>query len=81
MHTEQYYMHIDPAVNVLATTTFAGGVDPWIAGTTMPVAWTKMFGDGRVFYCSLGHTNADFDVPEAARLVEQGLIWATRGSA
>lgn len=78
MHSEQYYMHVDPGVNILATTTFSGAFDAWIDGVTMPVAWTKNFGDGRVFYCSLGHVNTDFDVPEAARLVEQGLIWATR---
>lgn len=78
MKSEQYYMHIDPAVNVLATTTFSGDHDPWIEGVTMPVAWTKMYGEGRVFYCSLGHVNDDFDVPEARQLVEQGLLWATR---
>ena len=71
-------MHIDPAVNVLASTTFSGEHDSWINGVKMPVAWTKMYGKGRVFYCSLGHVNADFDVPEAARLVEQGLLWAIR---
>lgn len=78
MHSEQYYMHVDPAVNLLATTTFDAAHDPWIAGPVMPVAWTKHFGTGKVFYCSLGHVNADFDVKEAALLVEQGLVWATR---
>lgn len=78
MHSEQYYMHFDPAVTMLATTSFTGEHDPWIDGVVMPVAWTKMYGNGRVFYCALGHVNADFDVPEASRLVEQGLVWATR---
>jgi type 1 glutamine amidotransferase len=78
MHSEQYYLHVDPAVQVLATTTFDGAHDPWIKGTVMPVAWTKMFGAGKVFYCSLGHVNADFETNEAALLVEQGLVWATR---
>ncbi len=78
MRSEQYYMHVDPAVNVLATTTFGGEHDSWIDGVVMPVAWTKMYGNGRVFYCSLGHVDADFNVPEATRLVEQGLIWAMR---
>lgn len=78
MTSEQYYMHVDPAVNVLATTTFSGEYDSWIEGVEMPVAWTKIYGQGRVFYCSLGHVNEDFDVPEATRLVEQGLVWATR---
>lgn len=81
MQSEQYYMQIDPAVDVLATTTFSGEHDPWLEGVTMPVAWTKMYGNGRVFYCSLGHVNADFDVPEARALVEQGLLWATRDSS
>lgn len=78
MRSEQYYMHIDPAVTVLAKTTFTGKHDSWIDGVEMPVAWTKQYGLGRVFYCSLGHSNADFNVPEASRLVEQGLVWATR---
>ena len=78
MRSEQYYLHIDPAVNVLATTTFSGEHDDWIDGVEMPVAWTKQYGAGKVFYCSLGHTNADFELNEAALLVEQGLVWATR---
>lgn len=78
MRSEQYYLHIDPAVNVLATTTFSGEHDDWIDGVEMPVAWTKQYGAGKVYYCSLGHTNADFELNEAALLVEQGLVWATR---
>lgn len=78
MQSEQYYMHVDPGVNVLASTTFSGEHDSWIDGVEMPVAWAKMYGRGRVFYCSLGHTNADFNVPEASLLVEQGLIWASQ---
>ena len=78
MQSEQYYLHVDPAVQVLATTTFRGDHDAWIDGVVMPVAWTKMYGNGRVFYCALGHVDADFDVPEASRLVTQGLVWATR---
>lgn len=76
MRSEQYYMHIDPAVNVIATTTFPGDHDSWIDGVEMPVAWTKMYDKGRVFYCSLGHVDSDFDAPEAERLVLRGLLWA-----
>jgi type 1 glutamine amidotransferase len=78
MHSEQYYMHIDPAIEVLATTTFTGEHAPWIDGVVMPVAWKKHYGEGRVFFCSLGHVAADFDVPEAKTIVERGLLWATR---
>lgn len=78
MHSEQYFMHVDPSNDVLATTTFSGEHAPWIAGTVMPVAWKRMYGEGKVFYCSLGHVDADFEVPEAQVIVERGLLWATR---
>jgi len=78
MHSEQYYMHTDPANRVLATTTFTGDHAAWIAGAVVPVVWTKAYGAGRVFYCSLGHQVADFDVPEAREIVRRGLLWATR---
>ena len=54
MHSEQYYMHVDPSNEVLATTTF-NGTSPWIDGTVMPVVWKRSWGRGSVFYCSLGH--------------------------
>lgn len=78
MHSEQYFMHVDPSNRVLATTTFTGQYNAWIDGVTMPVVWTKAWGKGKVFYCSLGHVLKDFDVPEAREIVRRGLIWATR---
>jgi type 1 glutamine amidotransferase len=76
MRSEQYFMHVDPGNDVLATTTFSGEHAPWITGTVMPVAWKRRWGDGRVFYCSLGHHASDFDVPEAREIVRRGLLWA-----
>jgi type 1 glutamine amidotransferase len=76
MHSEQYYLHVDPSNEVLATTTFGGDHLPWIAGTVMPVVWKRRWGAGRVFYCSLGHKAYDFDVPEARTIVERGMLWA-----
>lgn len=80
MHSEQYYMHIDPSNEVLATTTFSGehGNAPWIAGVVMPVVWKRMYGQGRVFYSSLGHIMSDFAVPEAKEIVRRGMLWAAR---
>lgn len=80
MHSEQYFMHVDPSNEVLATTTFKGehwGVD-WVKGVTMPVAWKKSYGAGKVFYSSLGHVAADFDVPEAKEIMKRGCLWAMR---
>lgn len=80
MHSEQYYMHTDPSNEVLATTTFSGefGNAPWIAGTVMPVVWKRRWGEGRVFYSSLGHVFSDFGVPEALTIMQRGMVWASR---
>jgi type 1 glutamine amidotransferase len=78
MHSEQYYMHVDPSNRVLATTTFGSQIHPWISGTVMPVAWKRMWDQGKVFYTSLGHVAKDFDVPEAREIVRRGLLWAAR---
>jgi type 1 glutamine amidotransferase len=78
MHSEQYLMHVDPSNEVLATTTFGGEYCPWIEGTVMPVVWKRLWGAGRVFYTSLGHVAEDFDVSEARKIVERGMLWASR---
>jgi type 1 glutamine amidotransferase len=78
MHSEQYYLHVDPSNEVLATTTFRGDVCPWIEGVVMPVVWKRMWGAGRVFYSSCGHVAADFDVPEAREIVKRGMLWASK---
>jgi type 1 glutamine amidotransferase len=78
MHSEQYYLHVDPANEVLATTTFGDQYLPWIAGTVMPVVWKRRWGAGKVFYCSLGHHASDFAVPEAREIVRRGMVWASR---
>lgn len=76
MHSEQYYMHVDPNVKVMATTRFTGEHAPWIDGCTMPVVWKKVYGKGRIFYSALGHVIADFDVPEMLEIQKRGIRWA-----
>ncbi len=78
MHSEQYYMHVDPSNEVLATTTFNTDIAPWVNGTVMPVVWKRMWGEGRVFFSSLGHVASDFDVPEAKEITVRGMMWAHR---
>jgi type 1 glutamine amidotransferase len=77
MHSEQYYMHVDPSNEVLATTTFNGDHAYWIDGTVMPVAWKRTYGKARVFYTSLGHVAKDFEVPEALEITKRGMLWAS----
>jgi len=79
--SEQYYLHVDPAVEVLATTSFPVANGPHILNkhVDMPVVWTKMWGYGRVFYTSLGHHDDVFDIPEAGEILRRGLLWAAEG--
>jgi type 1 glutamine amidotransferase len=76
--SEQYYMHVDPNNKVLATTTFNADHDYWVKGATMPVAWKKVYGKGRVFYTALGHQPAVFESPEALTMLHRGILWAAR---
>ncbi|MEK7449217.1 MAG: ThuA domain-containing protein [Planctomycetota bacterium] len=78
MHSEQYYLQVDPSNKVLATTTFKGKNNPWIKDCVMPVVWKRKWGKGKVFYTSLGHVAGDFSVPEALEIVKRGLLWASR---
>ena len=80
--SEQYYLHVDPAVKVLATTTFpTPGVDGPHHGNgevKMPQVWTKMYGKGRIFYNALGHQANIFDIPEALEFMRRGFRWAAK---
>lgn len=77
MRSEQYFMHVDPNVKVLATTTFTNEHADWIGGNVMPVVWKKTYGKGRVFYSSLGHVADDFKVNEAFEIQKRGIRWAS----
>ena len=84
VRSEHYYLHIDPAVEVLATTRFPQVTYYHSANkpVDLPVVWTKYWGLGRVFYCSLGHHDDVFDnAPQAQTLMERGLLWAAQGKA
>jgi len=78
IHSEQYYMLVDPGVEVLASTTFSGEHVSWVDGVKMPVIWKKKFGKGKVFYSSLGHSVKDFEVPEVMETMKRGILWAIR---
>lgn len=78
LHTEQYYMHIDPNLEVLASTKFSGIHDSWIKGAVVPVVWKKLYGKGRVFYNSIGHSKETFEIPEVWSLIKRGVVWAAQ---
>jgi type 1 glutamine amidotransferase len=77
--TEQYYMLVDPANVVLATTCFDRVYPPEVwREVVMPVVWTKKYGKGRVFYCSLGHSLDVVTKPEVLTMMQRGMVWAAR---
>ena len=76
--SEQYYMHVDPAVRVLATTRFpvADGPHAGNGPVDMPVLWTKLYGRGRVFYSSIGHSPRAVAAEPHLTLLRRGMRWA-----
>jgi uncharacterized protein len=48
-----------------------------------PVAWSKMYGKGRVFYSTLGHTEEAWEDPDIRKMYFEAIKWAlgmTEGS-
>jgi uncharacterized protein len=80
--SEQYYMHVDPAVKVLATTRLPVADGPHVPNgpVEMPVLWTKMYGQGRVFYDALGHTAKVVESEPNLTIMRRGFKWAARAS-
>ena len=77
--SEQYYLHVDPSIDVLATTLFTGEHDEVATGIKMPAVYKRQFGKGRVFYSSLGHAPTEWtDFPSAKTILRRGLNWAAR---
>lgn len=42
------------------------------------VAWAKMYGQGRVFYTTLGHVEANWDMPEMQTMFVEAIKWAMK---
>ncbi len=80
VRTEQYYLHVDPAVKVHAVCDFPVVEGPHSVNgpVAMPVVFTKGYGRGRVYYNALGHQKTVIDQGPAAELMRRGLLWAAR---
>lgn len=79
--SEQYYLLVDPAVTVLATTTIVAADQPWLAGVEMPAAWIRPWGDGRVAYTSLGHSLTELRDLAVTELLRRAVRWVARPQA
>jgi uncharacterized protein len=80
VETEQYYLHVDPAVRVHAVCDFPVVAGPHAANgpVAMPVGFTKMWGEGRVYYNALGHQAGVIDHGPAREMLRRGFLWAAR---
>ncbi|WP_337102744.1 ThuA domain-containing protein [Paenibacillus sp. YIM B09110] len=81
--SEQYYLHVDPAVEVLATTRFpiTPGPHSLNKAVDMPVVWTKRWGVGRVYYNALGHQANIVEIDSVKELMRRGFLWCAEGKA
>jgi uncharacterized protein len=75
---EHYYMLLDPAIEVLATSYYEPYPPEVTKAVYMPIVWIKKYGKGRVFYSSLGHSTETLLQPEILTLMRRGMVWATR---
>ena len=73
-NSEQYYMLVEPGLHMLMETEYVHEGRAF----TMPVAWIKKWGKGRVFYSALGHdAPKEFkERPEVLKMTIKGLLWA-----
>ncbi|GAB3599596.1 ThuA domain-containing protein [Microbacterium tumbae] len=77
--TEQYWMLADSYNDVLATTVQASGAgDPWNRPVESPTIWTRQWGAGRVFVCTLGHDLEVLGSEPVSTIMERGMMWAAR---
>jgi type 1 glutamine amidotransferase len=78
--TEQYYLHIDPAVRIHAVCDFpvADGPHAPNGPVAMPVVFSKLWGQGRVYYNALGHQAGVINHGPARVLMRRGLMWAAK---
>jgi len=79
VRTEQYWLLTDPGLHVLATTELVPlDGDEWAEPLTMPVAWTRQWGRGKIFTTTLGHTLEVVRRPEVVAMMERSFSWAAR---
>ncbi|WP_402466333.1 ThuA domain-containing protein [Isoptericola aurantiacus] len=80
--TEQYWVQTDPLCDVLVTTTHAPRDDvPWDEPVTVPAVWTRRWGRGKVFACTVGHGVDELRHPDVSAIIGRGLVWAARDAA
>lgn len=79
LRTEQYWVLHDDLIDVLATTTHpVQPYHPWHRPITSPAVWTRLWGAGRVFVATPGHSPDVLRDENVRTIVERGMLWASR---
>jgi uncharacterized protein len=77
--TEQYWVLSDSYNDVLATTTQkVRAWDPWHREVTSPAIWTRLWGQGKIFVTTPGHSLDILEHPIVRTIIERGMLWASR---
>src|SRR5205085_8017990 len=66
---EIYMSAWDPTIHMLASAQWSDRAHP--------MAWTHQYGQGRVFFTTLGHGPNTFEVPEVQRMLGNAVLWTT----
>lgn len=79
LDTEQYWVLHDDLIDVLATTTHpTQPYHPWHRTITSPAVWTRLWGRGRIFVATPGHSIDVLEDPNVRTIIERGMLWASR---
>jgi len=79
LETEQYWVLHDDLIDVLATTTHpAPDWHPWHRPITSPAVWTRLWGAGRIFVATPGHSVDVLENTNVNTIIRRGMLWASR---
>jgi len=82
LHTEQYWVLHDDLIDVLATTTHpVQPYHPWHRPLTSPAVWTRLWGEGRIFVATPGHSLDVLQDDNVRTIIERGMLWASRAES
>ena len=67
--------HVLLSLDTHSVSMTAPGITP--RATEFPLAWTRSYGAGRVFYSALGHFDSTWKDPGIRRMLLQAMLWLT----
>lgn len=67
--SEKYYIQVDPTNHILAMADYSG--------INVPIAWTRNYGKGRIFYTSLAHSYEQLFSSYNMMMILKGIKWCS----